>query len=119
MATEIDGSKDYCYITTTGRVTGKPHTVEIWFGLEGRTLYVLAGSGRRADFVRNAERQPDVELTIGTRRSPKLRGRARVVTNPAEDALARRLLLEKYAKASDDLDEWGRTALPLAFDLEV
>ena len=24
----------YCYLTTTGRVTGKPHTIEIWFALE-------------------------------------------------------------------------------------
>lgn len=115
---EIDSAADYCYITTRGRVTGKPHTVEIWFGLEGRTLYVLAGSGRRADFVRNAEREPNVEIRIGTRRSRKRQATARVVTNKRDDALARRLLLEKYANADDDLDEWGRTALPVAFDLD-
>src|SRR6185312_13518616 len=34
---------DYCYITTTGRRSGKPHTIEIWFALDGRTLYLLAG----------------------------------------------------------------------------
>ena len=27
----LDPAADYCYITTTGRVTQKPHTVEIWF----------------------------------------------------------------------------------------
>lgn len=29
--------EDYCYLTTTGRVSGKPHTVEIWFGASGDT----------------------------------------------------------------------------------
>ncbi|HYM14238.1 MAG TPA: hypothetical protein VEZ14_01605 [Dehalococcoidia bacterium] len=35
-------AKDYCYVTTVGRVTGRPHTVEIWFATAGPTLYVLA-----------------------------------------------------------------------------
>jgi len=44
---------------------------------------------------------------------------ARVVEpGTAEDALARRLLLAKYQVAtSDDLESWGRSALPVAFDL--
>jgi len=113
----IDGAADYCYITTLGRVTGRPHTIEIWFVLRGATLYVLAGSGRRADFVRNAMKTPEVTVRIGSRRARELRATARVVTSEEEDALARRMLLEKYAGADDDLDEWGRTALLVAFDL--
>ena len=113
----IDGVADYCYIRTVGRVTGRPHTIEIWFALRGRTLYVLAGSGRRADFVRNAMKTPEVTVRIGSRRARELRATARVVTSEEEDALARRMLLEKYAGADDDLDEWGRTALPVAFDV--
>lgn len=109
--------RDYCYLTTTGRVTGRPHTVEIWFAVAGRTLYVLAGSGRDADFVKNARRRPDVPVRIGRRR---FRSRARIVDDPAEDALARRLLLAKYApRYAGDLDGWGRTALPVAFDLSI
>lgn len=109
--------RDYCYLTTTGRVTGNPHTVEIWFAVAGRTLYVLAGSGRNADFVKNARRRPDVAVRIGRR---TLRGRARIVDDPAEDALTRRLLLEKYGpRYAGDLGDWGRTALPVAFDLSV
>ena len=35
----------------------------------------------------------------------------------AEDALTRRLLLEKYQPGSgDDLTSWGQTALPVAFE---
>jgi hypothetical protein len=55
---------DYCYITTIGRVSGKPHTVEIWFGASGDTIYVLAGSRHDADFVRNAKKQAAVTVRI-------------------------------------------------------
>ena len=49
----------------------------------------------------------------------ELSGRARVVKEGTEDALARRLLLEKYEPAySGDLSDWGRTALPVAVDLD-
>jgi hypothetical protein len=47
-------------------------------------------------------------------------GIGRVVDDAEEDAVARRLLLEKYEPAySGDLSEWGRTALPVAVDLET
>jgi len=113
----FDVTADYCYITTVGRVSGKPHTIEIWFSAVGDTLYVLAGSGMRADFVRNARKEPAVTVRIGVRTAEARRATARVVANKDEDALVRRLLLAKYA-SFDDLDEWSRTALPVAFELE-
>ena len=58
----------YCYLTTVGRRSGRPHTIEIWFGAEGRTLYLLAGGGDRADWVRNLEVTPEVEVTLAGRR---------------------------------------------------
>lgn len=108
--------EDYCYITTTGRVSGDPHTVEIWFGAHGDTIYVLAGSRHGADFVRNAKKQPAVDVRIATTR---FAGQARIVTDAVEDALARTLLLEKYAppRYEGDLADWGSDALPVAFDL--
>ena len=56
--------EDYCYLTTTGRVSGKPHTIEIWFSLEAGVLYLLAGSRERADWVRNLRRAPSVQVRI-------------------------------------------------------
>jgi len=35
--------EDFCHLTTTGRNSGRPHTIEIWFALHGQTLYMLAG----------------------------------------------------------------------------
>jgi deazaflavin-dependent oxidoreductase (nitroreductase family) len=111
------GDEDYCYLTTTGRVTGKPHEIEIWFALRDSTLYILSGGGDRSDWVKNARNQPAVKVRISRRRFD---GTVRIVTAKREDALARRLLLEKYAPSySGDLDDWGRTALPVAIDLSV
>lgn len=115
---EALASEAFCYVTTTGRVSGRSHTIEIWFGLSGSTLYMLSGNGprRRSDWVKNLMKTPVVSVRIGER---EFSGRARVVTEPDEDALARRLLLEKYEPTySGDLSDWGRTALPVAVDLE-
>ena len=54
--------QDFCYLSTTGRVTGRPHVIEIWFALNGSTLYMLAGAGTRADWVKNALRNPEVRV---------------------------------------------------------
>ncbi len=106
---------DFCYLTTTGRVSGRAHTIEIWFALSGRTVYMLAGGGDSADWVKNARRDPRVTLRLGAREHS---GTARAVAAPDEDALARRLVVDKYQpREEDDLSAWGRTALPVAVDL--
>ncbi len=103
---------DFCYLTTTGRVSGRPHRIEIWFVLADETVYLMAGDRDRSDWVRNLMASPDVELEIGGRKRVT---RARVVDDDAEeDALARRLMLEKYAPRNGDLSTWGRTALVVA-----
>jgi len=109
----------FCYLTTTGRVSGRPHTIEIWFGLNGSTLYMLSGNGprRRSDWVKNLMQTPAVNVRI---RDREFSGTARVVEDRDEDGLARRLLVEKYEPTySGDLSEWGRTALPVAVDIEA
>ena len=109
--------ESFCYITTAGRVTSRPHEIEIWFGANGATIYMLSGGGDRSDWVRNIARTPEVSVRIG---GSEFLGTGRVVTDPVEDALARRLLLEKYSPTySGDLTDWGRTALPVAIDLVV
>jgi deazaflavin-dependent oxidoreductase (nitroreductase family) len=110
----------FCYLTTTGRVSGRPHTVEIWFARRRATLYLLSGGGDRADWVRNLRRRPDVVVRIGRRLARRLPGRARVLDpGSAEDELARDLLVEKYQPSyGGDLTGWRRSSLPVAIDLE-
>lgn len=105
-----------CYLTTVGRVSGHPHTVEIWFALDGQTLYLLSGGMERSDWVKNAWRQPDVTVRITDQVCP---GHARPVRDPEEETLARRLIGEKYRESEEDLGEWLASALPVAVDLLV
>jgi deazaflavin-dependent oxidoreductase (nitroreductase family) len=106
----------FCYLTTTGRRSGRLHTVEIWFALNGATLYLLSEGGEQADWVKNARKTPQVRIRIG---SHIFSGHARDVSNSEEDALARRIVHSKYSSSEDDLDDWATTALPIAVDLLV
>ena len=108
--------EQYCYLTTAGRVTGRPHRIEIWFAIDGDTLYMLSGGGERSDWVKNLRREPAVKLEIGDGR---FAGHARVVTDAGEDDRARTLVHDKYARSyGGDLSSWRRTALPIAVDLQ-
>jgi deazaflavin-dependent oxidoreductase (nitroreductase family) len=109
--------ESYCYLTTTGRASGEPREIEIWFGLEESTLYMLSGGRDRSDWVKNLTKTPAVTVRIGDR---SLEGRGRTVADPDEEASARRLLYEKYSPTySGDLAEWRDSALPIAVDLDV
>jgi deazaflavin-dependent oxidoreductase (nitroreductase family) len=104
---------DFAYLTTSGRISGTPHEIEIWFALEGETVYLLSGGGDRSDWVRNLMVSPTVSLKIG---DVKRTTEARVVpAGTPVDALARGLLVDKYtARDRWDLTDWGRTSLPIA-----
>ena len=101
---------DYCYLITTGRVSGAPHRIEIWFALQGETVYLLSGGVERSDWVRNLMASPEVVLELGDRRRAT---RARAIEpDTDEDAVARRLLLDKYtARGNTSLMVWAATAL--------
>ena len=104
------------YLTTTGRVSGRPHEIEIWFGAAagGRAVYLLSGS-ERSDWVRNIDRDAAVTFRI---LGETFSGTARRASG-AEDRAAREALAGKYAGwAGGDLpDDWSRTALPIVIDL--
>jgi deazaflavin-dependent oxidoreductase (nitroreductase family) len=108
-------SDDYCYLTTTGRRTGRPHRIEIWYARDGDVVYLLAGGGHRSDWVRNVVAEPAARVEIdGTVHS----ARARVVDGGEEAERARAFVFDKYAPRSEsDLTEWRRRALPVAVEL--
>ncbi|HSK89466.1 MAG TPA: nitroreductase family deazaflavin-dependent oxidoreductase [Anaerolineales bacterium] len=109
-------TEEYCYLTTTGRVSGRPHEIEIWFGLQNGTLYLLSGGGEQADWVKNLRRNPSVTVRIAKQ---VFAGTARLVSEKEEEARARSLLAEKYQEWEEGktLSDWARTALPVAIDL--
>jgi deazaflavin-dependent oxidoreductase (nitroreductase family) len=114
----------FCYLTTTGRVTGKPHRIEIWFAVDrtdptdpaardGSTIYLMAGGRERSDWVANLQRDPACRVEIG---AAVFTGRARVVEGTDVERVARDLVYEKYRR-DDDLESWRESALPVAIEL--
>lgn len=110
--------EQFCYLTTTGRVSGRPHTVEIWFARRpgGNTLYILSGGRESADWVKNIDHNPSVTVKLG---ESVFRGKGRVVTGEAEERLARRLVVTKYYGREPRSTGWDADSLPVAIDLEV
>ncbi len=51
-------TEPFCYLTTTGRGSGRPHTIELWFALHDARVYLLSGGGERSDWVKNLQREP-------------------------------------------------------------
>lgn len=108
-------SADYGYLTTTGRRTGREHTVEIWFATAGDTLYLLSGSGGTSDWCRNLDAVPAAGFTID---GQAFRVTGRRVTDPAEDEGARDLVVAKYQPGyGSDLSEWRRLSAVFALDV--
>jgi deazaflavin-dependent oxidoreductase (nitroreductase family) len=75
----------YCYLRTTGRRSGRPHTIEIWFAAVDARLYLISGGGDRSDWVRNLQadasacvRIGDQELPVGARAPSRTRWSGRV-----------------------------------------
>ncbi len=110
------GREQYCYVISRGRVTGRPHEIEIWFGLRGRTLYFLSGGGEASDWVKNMRRDPAVTVRLGER---TFAGQARFTMEEEEQQRAREMLTGKYQgwRTGRRMSAWGRTGLPVAVDL--
>jgi deazaflavin-dependent oxidoreductase (nitroreductase family) len=109
--------EDFAYVTTTGRRTGRPHTVEIWFALSNGRMFLLSGGGDRADWVKNIRNDGRIRVRVGSRDVAAV---ARIVSpGSAEDAHARQLLDAKYMgwREGRRLSSWARTALPVAIEL--
>jgi deazaflavin-dependent oxidoreductase (nitroreductase family) len=58
-------AETYAYVTTTGRKSGLPRQIEIWFvEIEG-TIYILAERGFKTQWVQNILVNPGVQVKIG------------------------------------------------------
>lgn len=103
--------EEFCDVTTTGRRSGRAHTIEIWFARNEGKLYLLSGGGDRSDWVRNLLAYPSVSVRLGGEEIPMT---ARVVPDddPAQP-VARRLLAARYQGWHDGepLSAWATEAL--------
>lgn len=109
--------EDYCYLTTTGRVSGRPHEIEIWFGLNDHTLYLLSEGREKSDWVKNLLKNPAVKVRIAKK---YFNGTARLVTDEQDEMNARTMLATKYQqwRVGQKFSHWARTALVVGIDLD-
>lgn len=107
--------EEYCYLSTRGRKTGKPHEIEIWFVVNGNSLYLMSGGRDKSDWVKNLLKDPNVTVRIAGQTFPAT---ARIVTDKEEEMQVRERMADKYKERERDgsLSEWARTALVVGFD---
>jgi deazaflavin-dependent oxidoreductase (nitroreductase family) len=80
-------------LTTYGRKTGKPSTVTIWIGTDGKKLFVRSGQGFRRDWPQNLMARGEAELRVG---GQSVKVKPRHVTDPEEARAVSRLVRSKY-----------------------
>lgn len=109
---------DFCYLTTRGRVSGRPHEIEIWFARDpaaGATLHLLAGAGEASDWVRNLTADPAVTVRV---RDVTYVAQGRVIADADEQRRARDTVYAKYQpRNAGELVTWRERALPVALDV--
>ncbi len=113
------GAHEYAYLTTRGRRSGRPHTVELWFAVVGTSVWFVTDAGARRDWADNAEADPAVTVRVGDR---AFAGRARLDPGDEGDAaVARRRLAARYQgwEEGRPLSEWAARGLAVAVDLEL
>lgn len=110
--------EDYCYLTTKGRKTGKPHEIEIWFGVQENSIYLLSGGGDASHWVKNLLADPNVTVRIAAH---NFTGIARIVNEEKEEMMARHMLTGKYQswQEGQTMSDWGRTAWVVGIELKL
>ena len=75
----------YLYLTTTGRRSGLPREIEIWFTEHGGSYFLVAEHRERSQWIRNILADPRVRWRVD---DAAFSGCARVVDAAAEPALS-------------------------------
>jgi deazaflavin-dependent oxidoreductase (nitroreductase family) len=57
-------AEQFLYLTTTGRKTGLPREIEIWFVERESRIYILAEHGYKANWVQNILANPSVTIRL-------------------------------------------------------
>jgi deazaflavin-dependent oxidoreductase (nitroreductase family) len=111
------GEIEFLYLTTTGRRSGQPREIEIWFTRHDGRHYLIAEHLWDTHWVQNLLADPRVGVRVGDER---FSARARVVDGAAEPALHERIqeLSEKKYGWGDGLIVELTPDLPAAGDRE-
>jgi deazaflavin-dependent oxidoreductase (nitroreductase family) len=110
-------SENFAYLTTTGRTSGRPHEIEIWFAVHPLTVYLISGGRDRSDWVRNLLADPAASIRIGDH-TFSVTARVGDVIKEGERTLAARVLHAKYGgQTSGTFEDWRTKAFFVALDV--
>ena len=75
---------EFLYLTTTGRHSGQPREIEIWFTERNGRYYLVAEHGEQTGWVQNLRTDPHVTVRVGERAFPT---NARIVDAASDSGL--------------------------------
>ncbi len=75
------GEAEFLYLTTTGRRSGQPREIEIWFTRHEGRYYLIAEHGDKANWVQNLRANPQVHIRVA---GSSMEATARVMDAKAE-----------------------------------
>ncbi len=75
-------SEKFIHLTTIGRKTHNPHTVELWFAIHGNSIY-LSHEGKETHWMKNIRKSNNVTFEIGGR---NFSGNARPLEDGTEES---------------------------------
>ena len=103
-ALESIKKEQLAYLTTIGRKSGKPHTVELWFALAGGKIY-LSHEGATTDWMRNIASNRRVSIRLG---SAILEADAEIPEEAFAIKAGQKALYEKYYGPASQakIDDW-------------
>lgn len=82
-------------LITTGRKSGLPRVTPLQYEEIGGDYYLGSARGLKADWLRNIQSNPTVEIRVGSKR---MRGAAEVITDPSRFADFVEVRLERHPR---------------------
>ena len=109
-------SQKFIHLTTKGRKTGRPHTVELWFATDEGKVY-LSHEGEETDWMKNLKQNGEVSFEIG---GEKFTGKGHYVENSDEAGRCKVTLYEKYYGKAEKavIDDWFSLSKLIAIVIE-
>lgn len=109
-----------CDITTTGRRSGAPRRIEIWYFVVDGRVYITGTPGSR-DWLANLAADPRFTFHVKEGASADLPARAELITDPAERRRIMGAVMRGNAwfrEQSFDLDAWvaGSPLVAVSFE---
>ena len=82
-------------ISVTGRTSGRPISLPIWFAVDGDTLYLIPVKGSDTEWYKNLRKTPTIRLSS---RGKTLTASARILTDQTQLDTVLEKFREKYGR---------------------